>query len=437
MKKESIKSIVLFVLVVISIILTVRLWNFNPEFDQIENEVNPKETSINGLKLRIRDTIHPSHIIIHKNGSHFQLTAISSEDTLFREMQQWLVQQFGPIGDLENILPIDQTNIEVRFPTEIPLSLISQLFKVSSGEVLPENFTFDRVFYIPNMELQTSIRVIFASSEQNKAISAEIYPQATNPFQSLLSYLENDDALTELQPIEIKDGKIVYLPTKNLELQKQTYLTNEISDWPLVNILFQDPTTVKNNGSYYTDGDRKLETHRAFSNKKYMNFVNPMFTETRVYNKRNLIDRTTAFMNNHDGWTDKFVLMGIDNENTTATYYMVLNGYPLLDPLGKMEIVWREDQLNEYNRPLIDIDLLLDFDYQNQTKTLPNANELISYFESNNFKTSLSQVEDIRIGYHIINEEDNLIWLEPSWYIKINDTWRPILSQDTPDEGGI
>src|SRR5690606_32979267 len=101
-------------------------------------------------------------------------------------------------------------------------------------------------------------------------------------------------------------------------------------------------------------------------------------------------------------------------------YHLVINGYPILAPLGLMELEWNNDDLYQYNRPLIRLSDPFPLNYGEQSEELPNGQELINYFNSDYFRSNVDQIEDIQIGYSISDENDNfdVLILEPNWFIK-------------------
>jgi regulatory protein YycH of two-component signal transduction system YycFG len=319
----------------------------------------------------------------------------------------------------------------------MPLQIIPQLFKVAEGEILPK-ITFNRVYFEPDMESKSLIKVSFLSTEHNQMVSAEIYVQETNPYMSLLQYMEDESQNSQIQLIsfEVNENNRLYLPKDSLHVEKRTYPSYEILDWPLINNLFQDPMAVKRIGGYFTDGDRMFEPHYLFSNKKYMEYNNPVSQETKVLTREELLSKSISFVNNHDGWTDQYVLMGISDDNTTISFQLFVNGYPILDSIGEMQQIWKNQELTVYNRPLIDISDPFDLGYQ--TIELASGEELVSYLLSKQFPYNVQLVEDVRIGYSIDdrNNED-VITVSPKWFVKVNNNWRTVNINDTPEQGGL
>lgn len=443
MNLESIKTYILVVLVAISIILTIRIWNFAPDLDQesIDNQKESRQISIEGKQVLVKDVVLPSGIIFHKENGPFALQVQDSEQTLYKEMQQWTIQQFGPVSNVSDANGVTNPAVQVNYPVELPLQIINQLFKLNDKEYdsLPQ-FNFDRIYFLPDLETKSAVEVIFASSHHNQRISANIFVQQINPYESLMAYLENDEALTPLMPLTVKNEKVIYLPVERPVVDYQTFnKPEEISDEPLINNLFQDPSAARK-FDYYTDGRRKLEMHYNYSNLKYMEYDNAISREVQsAVSRLEVINKTQEFINNHNGWTNDFMLMDINDANTWTRYHLMINGYPILVPLGLMELEWNNDDLYQYNRPLIRLSDPFPLNYGEQSEELPNGQELINYFNSDYFRSNVDQIEDIQIGYSISDEDDNfdVLILEPNWFIKISGEWKVVDMENSPGQGGL
>ncbi|MBB6454450.1 regulatory protein YycH of two-component signal transduction system YycFG [Salirhabdus euzebyi] len=424
MNLETIKTAVLVILVSISLILTIGVWNFSSQYDELENSTVLRETSINGEKQSAKDIIKPTNIVFHNNGAHYGLKEKETESSLYKEMQQWSIRQFGNLQ--QQSIEIDEPSVEVIFPVELPYEVLPLLFDIDENIVFPDS-SFNRIQFQLRSETQ-GLDVLFLSTVHDQTLGADI--QETNAYQKLSAFIEGG-SLNSLISFSLSNGNTVYLPEEEVTLQNRTFTTNTISDWPLINNLFRDPTAVKNIG-YYTDGSRKLETS-ILANQKYMEFVNPISTENKQFEREELLSKSISFVNNHDGWTDEFMLLDIDTINAVVHYQWVVKGYPVMGKLGTMEQIWQNQELTNYNRPLVELSHSFP-DYEKPK--LMSGSTLITFIEQNSLKYPLNSIEDIRIGYKIVQEETpDIISLQPNWYMKVSGKW--ILIENPSEQGGV
>ncbi|MBO8155659.1 MAG: hypothetical protein H0Z32_04300 [Bacillaceae bacterium] len=425
MNIERMKSVVLTLLVAISLFLTVALWNYQPQYyEEIENTRYLYESRLNGQSMTMDQLITPSRVIFHESNSHFGLEDQRNLGILFKEMKKWPIEHFDhyTLSGRE----VKKPNVEVIFPTELPLSVLHDILAVQEQEVFPE-WEFDRIFF-HLVKNESSIEVIFASSMHNQTLNAEI--QSSEAYSYLARYFNNKDLLIELIPfVTSEESEPIYLPASEIELPERTFTINKLQTKPIINAIFNDPslveTSITNFGErIYTDGTRQLSIFNH-----YMSFINPLTADNQQMEKQNLIRKSINFINDHHGWTNMFRLSDIKENTNTVVYQMTMDDYPVFHRLASsyIEISWRNQQIYEYNRPLLK--LVTPFSSEGQMVTLRSGQDIIYYLEHNRNNYFPFLIEDIQIGYTMKEKEgfNSIMLLEPEWYIKYNGRWQPLL----------
>lgn len=97
MKFETIKTIILTLLVAGSIYLTWSVWTYKPSYHELNPDVT--NTPISAAK-KIPDLIKPNKIVLHQNHTHLGTVEVTEIDRVINEMQEW---HFFDIGTQKNI----------------------------------------------------------------------------------------------------------------------------------------------------------------------------------------------------------------------------------------------------------------------------------------------------------------------------------------------
>ncbi len=71
---ETIKTIVLTLLVLISITLTFALWTYHPKYDVLQNDEYIQHVSVSNTQVDTAMVVQPKQILIHKNGVPYAVT---------------------------------------------------------------------------------------------------------------------------------------------------------------------------------------------------------------------------------------------------------------------------------------------------------------------------------------------------------------------------
>lgn len=438
---EHIKSVILFLLVASSLLLTYALWTYQPDFEPIEQTDYIDESKLDGEERTVREVISPNQIIFHDYQVHKQLIDKQQERELYEEILTWqftselhLEESHDVLGSYFQLTGFEQfQSLEILYPVDVPMNLINQLFAVNLEQTNWGDLTFNRLF-LHVQEQTNDVRVVFASDneEQNSVLVGEI--QSTSVFDRLKDVINRQEGIVQLNSYDFGSGVPIYLPIQEIPVTSHTLLTDNIDPILMRNALFRDPSVVRTTSSnplnesiHYTDGTRALKTYSVFNDQdERMEFINPLSSETEPSETMDMIRRSLSLTNDHLGWTNDFILDDIQERPLSSVLYrMYFNNYPIYDEMNYtvMEQVWGNNELNKLKRPLFKIN---NITYERTT--LPSGDAVYETLQNVN-NISLSSIEQVRVGYTLTtrpNSTSNVLSLEPEWYIKLSNSWLPL-----------
>ncbi|WP_096186055.1 YycH family regulatory protein [Evansella halocellulosilytica] len=450
---ELIKSIILWILVLTSIILTWQIWAYQPEYDVIRTDVEYFESIEIGEEKSTRDVLIPDHITIHEEGDVYWLNpSQDSYDNIMEEIADLSIP-FLRTGDSRRVPSMnrdyDGRNIELSFNDPVQGDWLTRLFDFEE-EQFPLD-TVDRIILFENEESSdTEVSVRFISLSEADNVQAD-----TNlPLSQLLSFYENDrDRLVPAKKHLFNEDDdhhyqdVKYVPNEEFHLNSYTYLSTKLEERDFIGALFSDPQFVKNypqdNDTIYTDGNRMMS---IVGNGLILDYAHPStgVNQQEDVTEQSILRASLNFINAHKGWTDNYV---IDSWNETSIndsirFRLQIQGLPILgsninrDGFYTMEITRVGNQVTEYKRSLFQLnENEEDFEIETNTE-MPSFDDVWSFIEeSENIHEDL--VEDMKIG-HYMNRQGALIYLTPSWFIKERGSWKQVdmhaeVLQDAPN----
>ncbi|WP_188207439.1 YycH family regulatory protein [Alkalibacillus aidingensis] len=431
MKLEKLKSILLFILVSTSLLLTLAIWTYQPEYEELDPPTYLEENELEGEKHEIHSILRPKQIIFNNFRTYSMLPDKQLEMDFYEELTEWSFSHIEPYPT-SDLTSIWSRNMEVIFPVEIPMKMIDRIFNVDEFDY-SWNHTFDRVYFQLAQGSEEHVRATFASKNSDQVLHGELI--SSEAYSAIHDYIYSPETISA-ERLELDEEDYIYLPAEEIEVPEHTILTDHIDQQPLINVLFSNPSLVRqqnassglNRDRYYTDGTRALRTLDIFHDNHYLMFVNPLSVDSTEMEIEDLIRRSVEFTNDHSGWTDDFQLDHIEQETNTLSYRMHYEGLPIFDANGHwvMEQTWYENDLQAFSRPLFKVST--PFQSEGETKRLSSGLSIYHYFQNSQQELSLSLVEDVKIGYEVRtgNDVSNVVFLEPTWYVKYAGTWRPL-----------
>jgi regulatory protein YycH of two-component signal transduction system YycFG len=437
---ETVKTIVLTSLVLVSIILTFGLWTYHPKYDVLQNDEYIQHVSVSNTQVDTAMIVQPSQILIHKDNAYYGIDKDEERNEILKEIKKWTIDDFEdisstiPTGKFLSFL-YDKQRLELVYPDSIPIDVYRSILQIKDKGI--KDVYFDRIV-IP-LANKNKLHVYFISTEKRKVYKALASDVVLSEVNKLTA---ETDRHPRYFPYVVSETKQIYLPEKEVVMDRLQYYTDELDPDKFKEALFSDPSFVKKDlitfGEEYTDGSRLMDVDFL---QRMLLYVNPA---ARVENKdgneqnENLIQKSIDFVNEHGGWTDMYHFAKWNEEERKVIFRLTVNGRPVFNEYGMSEIVqtWGDSDLVKYQRPLFRLEIA---DRVNVSRTLLSGHEVIEKLEkTKGFRKGLAK--DITVGYELVKdpEREKVIILEPAWFYLYGQTWKkvPLDDQDSEKRGG-
>lgn len=432
---EQIKSFILAFLVFLSVVLTLIIWNYQPDYELIE-ETQVEEVPIGGPK-QYQDILKPYRVLFRENDAFTGTVSNSVLNELYSNLITWQVQGIKLLNNsITDTKVNEQLSINNRvtlfFNEEIPMQSFSNVLTFADKDQLDTSFTHLIIDW-SNAEQYDQLQLLFLNTEQrillqgyvNLPDSQRFLAQVIQPSQNYTSYIEVErDAMRSL-----------YVPKDAIEATKYTYLDDEISPENFKNIVFTDPTIVQRNveneqSDKYTDGTSLMTVDRQ---NRILNYVYPPAESIAPIPASKLLSESFDFVNDHGGFTADFRLSSMNIEKHNMVYQLFLQGYPVYSSnITTTQIIttWGENRLFRYRRPYYSLEG--DIPNERSVQSLPSGEAVVKYLR-NLEDYPFDEIDEIVMGYFLMQNPDSYI-LEPSWFVISNNARTRL----TPEQiGGV
>lgn len=421
--KESLKSLLLAVLVAASLLQTYLLAYSEPKFDTVI-PTDYIESELNGTQAELADLLYPKDIVLH-NGDEF---TVLYPGMIFYSMIMEVVQQRSfdglrnAIGALDESKRIseDTQGIEIRFAQELSLQLLQQMMNLQGTE-LAEAQPVDRI-YIYKQSDREDVRVYFAGSRNGavyEATRADFTVKDVERFvgfgQSRIKY--------------IMAAKDLYLPLEPIQMVEYRYGFRQFTADQLQRSLFPDPFNIRNlterDGSeIYTDGKRSLQLSIG---QRWMRYTDPAASAEGQHTALDTALSAVQFVNRHGGWNGNYMLESLIHDASAHEQHIhfrqyvgsYLGTFPVIGtsdgwPFGSIEMVLRNRAVTGYERSTVQ---LIELDIQRKTVKLPGGESLEALWEK---VPDQDQVQAIYPAYQAVLTDDEVL-LKPVWALTMRD----------------
>lgn len=424
MNIETIKSYILTILVLISLLLTFIVWNYKPNYEHPFEGDYVDEINLGGTAYRKSEIVQPETIIFKRNNNYFGFTSQHDAVSFYKDMQSFVLQDFW-VGETTGP-PKNNNQVEVIFPDALSLDILPSLFEIDEdAEDFPE-WSFERM-YITLDERDSTLNLHFYSVDGRYQARAVV--NNAEDFNRVKDYIDTPEGMSEYMPLDDAEMPI-YIRKGSVTMPKHTATIDTTDQISLVNALFKDPSAVRRNvtdeETVYTDGQRQM---RVLKNRRLMEFVNP-YQSFEHMSANDLLDKSVEQINYYNGWTDTYHLQEIDVMENRIVYQMYYKGYPVYNGSGlsTIEQVWHDQDLIQYNRPLFSINDPLG----GEEVELPSGNA-IKTFLTKNPNYELEDIQNIKIGYRLSFQDSSnyTLILTPTWYVKYNGLWQELNMEES------
>lgn len=433
---EAAKTVVLTFLVLVSIVLTFVLWTYHPKYDVLQNDEYVQNVSVSNTQVDPAMIVQPSQLLFHKNNAHYGIVQEEEANQILKEIKKWSIDDFENISDTipkGKFLSFlhEKERLELVYPDSIPIDVYRSIFQIEDKGI--KHISFDRII-IP-LANKDELSIYFISTEKRRVYKAIATDVSLSEINKLAMEL---DKYPRYFPYVINETKQIFLPEKEVTMNRLQYYTDELDSDKFKEALFSDPSFVKKDlitfGEEYTDGSRLMDVDFL---QRMLLYVNPAArTLNGSENQKNdhLIQKSIDFVNEHGGWTDMYRFARWNEDERTVVFRLIVNNHPVFNEYGMSEIVqiWGSSDLVKYQRPLFRLEVP---DRVNVPRTLLSGHEVIKKIEMmEGFKKEL--VKDIVVGYELIKdpEREKVIILEPSWFCLYGQTWKKIPLDDQEKE---
>ncbi|MEH7074490.1 YycH family regulatory protein [Neobacillus drentensis] len=431
MRYENIKSGILTFLVLVSILLTWNLWTYQPNYETMDKGNTVAEVTLSE-KQEVQKIIRPDQVFFHDKGQHFGTNHASELEKVSAEINNWVffdVKRYtDEVKDLKKLMH-GSGNTELVFPSEVPIELYRSVLNIE-GKKIP-SFNFNRIIINMGKSAKENGIVYFVSTENQQVYISHISSANLNNFNR--NFYKKAAQYPRYFAYEASNKRTIFLPHTETDMTSYKYLPLTLDSEEFKEALFANPSFVEKSfvpsGEEFTNASSKMTVNFE---SNILRYVNPTVEENFINSSYDLVKRSIDFVNEHGGWTDPYRYVEKNELNHSVTFRLYsMDGHPVFNGNGLAEIseVWGRDEIRNYTRPNISLELPLTTEMKKVT--LSSGHAALNFLQNKkNFKSSL--LEDIVLGYRMErdNDENRLIVLEPAWFYRYDHSWRQITMED-------
>jgi len=431
MRYENIKSGILIVLVMVSILLTWNLWTYQPNYETMKSNDYVKEVSLSE-KQEVQKIVRPDQLLYHFKGRHYGTNNTDEMDKVIKELSRWTffdVKKYtNEVKDIKELIH-DRGKTEIIFPGDVPIELYRSVLNIE-GKKIPA-FNFNRIIINTENSAKENGIVYFVSTESEQVYISHISSANLNEFNR--NFYLKAAKYPRYFAYQASEKRTIFLPEAATEMTTYKYLPVTLDSEEFKEALFSDPSFVQKSfvpsGEEYTNDSSKMTVNFE---SNLLRYVNPTVEENFINTSYELVKRSIDFVNQHGGWTDPYRYVDKNEYTHTVTFRLYsMEGYPVFNGNGMTEIseVWGRNEINKYIRPNIALELPLTTEMVKVTR--PSGHDALKFLQNKkNFKPSL--LEDMILGYRMERDskENKLIVLEPAWFYRYDKSWGQITMED-------
>ncbi len=428
---EQIKSYLLAFLVLLSIVLTLMIWNYKPEYTVIE-EAQVDEIMIGDTK-QLQDILKPYRLLYRQEDQFYGTVSNDVIQSVYDKLSTWDAHEVDLINsnlsdEQMNKMLRENNRLTLFFNEEVPLQVFSGILPFNEREVPDANFTrliIDWSEVLSNNQLQllflnTKKRILLRSTI-DISNSMQFMEEIVDPIKEYQAYFE----------VERESLLSLYVAQEAMESIQYTYFMDKTSPDLYKNILFGDLGIVKRS----TDNTREEKYNDGTSvmtvdtQNHILNYVYPQAESIAPIPSATLLSDSFNFINDHGGFTADYRFSSMNVGKHVTEYQLFIQGYPIYSSITTSRIIttWGENRIYRYRRPYYSIDN--EIRSFRTTKQLPSGDEVIEYLK--NMKDQpFDEIDEIIVGYSLVQDiKKGIFLLEPSWFIISNNVWTRILPE--------
>lgn len=435
LKYENIKSIILGILIVTSLLLTWNLWTYEPRYEELQDTKTIQEVTL-GPEKKVKDIIRANQVMFHLDQVYYGTMDDHEIGKIMDEVASWTMGNFQKVDikSKDDMLSItNQDNmVEILYPDKISMSIFREIIPINHKNV-PEDYFFDQI--VIDMNVHDKGKIYFVSQREQKIYQTEVPGHFISEFAqeytgyaktTYMKYISYHQGTQETE----KPKRPFYVPAERVELHSYQSIKEKIDSDDFKNALFHDPGLVQISliaaGKEFTDGQSIMREHTDQGMIYYRNLA---VADNVRADHDDLLERSINFINAHGGFTGlyRFAEMDLNQREVIFRLYHS-NGYPIFgqdEPNSEIRLILGENDVNEYDHS----NFYLGVWGQGRKVELLSGPEVVNALVKKDY--DFSRIENMTIGYELVMKEEPLISLEPQWYFLYDGEWRKFKLEDT------
>lgn len=423
---EQIKTILLFFLVSLSLILTFTIWSYTPNYQIIEED--QVEEIMVGEAKTWQDVFKPYRLLSHENGYWTGTVKTSIINNIMTNLSSWTATELSFMqSNVSNAKINEMIRTDKRmtlfFEAEVPINVFKSLFANSD---LPEVTFKYLILDWSGLAKNQSLQLYFVSEENRTLYNANVSINASNFEATILAAAQKFE---DYQEIIRESALSLYVSQLEPDITQYTYIVDEVAPELFSEILFTDPSIVQKNienlqSEEYKDG---MSLMKVDLEKKTINYVYPASESIMGIPASRLVQDSYEFINEHGGLTGDYRYSSINVGRHITEYRLYTEGLPVYGSITSTRIstTWGDKQIFRYYRPYYLLDM--DIPAERVSKQLLSGVEVFNLLQKSGMK--VSSIDELLLGYYLMQTDKSLYTLAPSWFVIEDGKWLRVTSQ--------
>jgi regulatory protein YycH of two-component signal transduction system YycFG len=421
---ETVKSIILLLLVTLSIVFTFAIWTYTPRYEKSEDLPTVDISIANRMSY---DEIIKPYKIIFNYGEKLTGTLTATDiDYVMNELKKWGITELTLVDNNFNEEKLDAlmrkpNRFTLYFHGEVPLPVYNNVLNIEGLKMNVPETSFDRLVVDWN-PAGVSMNISFVSKANHVLYSARVKIDDNQGFhRSILTWGRDLDQYADINP---NDSPFIAVPTEPVETIRNIYSQREINPSRFRDALFSDPNAVRRSQSGLNK--EEFQDDHALMNidteKKILKYVVPAAESQEVANPSELLKNTIDFVNEHGGWTDEFRYTNMSQSSRFVKFQLFINGLPVYGDTTSTEMtqVWGDNRILSYTRPYYTLDLPFP---ETDVQLLQSGVEIAELLKKSEI-LDFNGIEELTLGYFMRHDKErSLFIMEPYWFYLTKGTW--------------
>lgn len=439
---EQIKSLLLAFLVLLSIMFTLLIWNYKPEYETVK-ETQIEEVLV-GKPKDLQEVIKPYRLLYRQNEQFYGTVSSTPLKGLYSHLRSWQVYEMDLINsDLSdskmNKMLRENNRITMFFNEEIPLRVFSNLLSFSDNEIPDVSFT-RLIIDWSNVENSDQLQLLFLNTEKRSLYRA--YASVPDKDYFMEKVIEPANDYSQYVEVERDALRSLYVAKDPIQSARNRYLAVDIKPDLFKKILFTDLKIVQRNiessqSERFTDGTSLMTVD---SQNRSINYVYPTAESNASIPSSRLLLDSYNFINDHGGFTMDYRLSSMDIDRHIAEYQLFVQGLPVYSKVTTTRLVttWGENRIFRYRRPYYS----MGTNIERVQRDLESGEQIVELLRTKDNKL-FNETEEIVVGYELTLEKseqdtDLVLVLEPRWFAVANNVWTRLSPEEIGgDEVGL